>query len=287
MIRSSCRFVVAVGLLLNTGCLTPLAGSLTLPASAPIDKSSADAAALPSKESAEICVALGNDLEKTGFLADALIQYEKARKLDPRLTHLGPRIAVLYDKVGEERKAVAEFEECVKRTPKDADLWNDFGYCHYNHGRWADAASSFQRALAINDKHGRATINLGLALAQQGKYADAEEVFRRVTRPAEAKANVAFVMAARGGKDEARKLYHEALALDPNLPAARQALASLDAPKPAVAKVDPAVKPASAATRTTDPVSQCQDNICRANAAAPPAETGPVVIDPKSPPKRR
>jgi Tfp pilus assembly protein PilF len=287
MTRSSCRFVVGIGLLANAGCLTPLAGSLTLPTSAPIEKSASQAAALPNKESAEICVALGSDLEKTGFLGDAVIQYEKARKLDPRLTHLGPRIAVLYDKVGEERKAVAEFEECVKQTPKDADLWNDFGYCHYNHGRWADAAACFHKALSANDKHGRASVNLGLTLAQQGKYTDAEEVFRKVTRPAEAKANVAFVLAARGNTNEAKKLYHEALALEPNLTAARQALASLDAPKPPAAKADPAVKLAAVTTPKSDPVSQCQDNICRANAAAEPPNLEPVVIDPKAPPKRR
>lgn len=285
--RATCRFVVGIILLVNAGCLTPLAGSLTLPTSSPGDRAATEAASLSNKESADICVALGNDLEKTGFLGDAVIQFEKARKLDPRMTHLGPRIAVLYDKVGEERQAVTEFEQAVKRTPKDADLWNDFGYCHYNHGRWADAAACCHKALAINDKHGRASINLGLALAQQGKYADAEEVFRKVTRPAEAKANVAFVMATRGSKDEAKKLYHDALALEPNLPAARQALASLESNKPPVVKADAAVRPVAASAKKLDPVSQCQESICRANAAAEPPNMDPVIIDPKAGPKSR
>jgi tetratricopeptide (TPR) repeat protein len=215
-----------------SGCLTPSAVNATFKPETPIGNGSIGKDNnLPDKETAKLQLNIAQELEKNGYFVDAADRYEKARQLDPKITNLSRRLALLYDKTGNERKALDEYEEALKLAPNDPNLLNDLGYCHYNRGRWTEAETCFRRALAADPKHKRANINLGLALAQQDKLDEAMESFLKVTRPAEAKANVAFVLAARGKKAEAKAMYQESLRLEPGLLTAQNGLAALEAPK--------------------------------------------------------
>ncbi len=223
------RCVLAASLLsLNIGCLNLSSNFLDEEkTTAPLRPVAKDTV-LPAKESGEICLTLGTELERGGFTADAAIQYEKARKLDPKLKIASRRLAVLYDKLGDERKAIIEYDEALKRTPKDADLLNDFGYFHFSRGRWAQAEASFRQALANNPNHERATINLGMTLAQEGKLDEAMQVFVKVNTQGQAKANIAFALATQGKRDLAMQTYREALQIEPGLVCAQQGLATLE-----------------------------------------------------------
>jgi Tfp pilus assembly protein PilF len=216
------------------GCLIPLAGCMTAgeksvfqPLTPVGGIAEGKEKKLPDRESADILLKLAGDLEKNGYLGDAIAKLEMARQLDPKLK-LNHKLAVLYDLAGDERRAMTEFEAALKKAPKDADLLNDFGYCHYNRGRWAEAEAKYRAAIAAKPDHARANVNLGLALAQQGKIDEALAAFQKVNRPAEAKSNVAFVLAAQGKKDEARELYREALRMEPALITAREGMRALD-----------------------------------------------------------
>lgn len=289
MKRFLCRCLVA-------GLFTPVAGCLTanpvgtlssaFPGMGSSDHSVKGGAPQPA-ETAEICLNLAVDLERNNYLADAATQLEKARRLDPNLKNIEHRLAVIYDRLGDERRALSEFEAALKNNPKDADLHNDFGYCYYNRGRWVDAESMFRRAIALNEKHERAWNNLGMALAQQGKQDPALQAFSKVCSPAEAKSNLAFVVAARGEKEEAMRLYRGALAIEPNLRSAQQALATLEgAPGTNFGVAKPAAfqrpggndKPQNAASAAS------AASIAEAKKAAMPSEpidTSPVTVGPR------
>lgn len=232
-------------------------------------------APLPDESTSKIQLSIAKELEKSGFYSDAADRYERARTLDPKLTNLSGRLALLYDRAGNERKAMEEYEAAILQNPKDADLLNNLGFCHYNRGRWTDAETCFRHALAVNPNHKRANINLGLALAQQGKIEEAMESFLRVTRAAEAKANIAFVLAAQGKKAEAKTHYQQALKLEPGLTVAQSGLAALDAPKKSE-NLDPNV-------RTVGAEFNCLDGRCVTGAlASPMPDMSPITVDPRA-----
>src|SRR5262245_37438907 len=88
---------------------------------------------LPNKPTALLHITMAEDLDKKGMDVEAIAYFEKARGLDPTLEdRASRRLAVLYDKVDEQAKALHEFQEQLKKHPKDVSLLNDLGYSYYN-----------------------------------------------------------------------------------------------------------------------------------------------------------
>lgn len=248
MIRrtSGCLFVGLLGLLPQLGCAngpSHLASNSLLPqlGSSGEVKPSKEKGELPPDEAARTNLATAEAFEKNGHPIDALKHYEIARAADPRLDKKVCRnLARLYDQIGDAQRAMVEYKKCLLETPHDADLLNDIGYCQYQQGLYQEAERWFRKALDEAPKHQRATVNLGMTLGQLGesRYAEALETFQRVTTPAEAHVNMAFIYQTHGKRDDARRAYQKALELEPNLDLARRALAKLDAPP----KVDEGVE---------------------------------------------
>lgn len=216
--------VVMVLVAMNAGCVLfdPRGGAQTPPN---------DPTGLPATESARACKQVGENLAAQGHAEQAVGQLLQAREHDPKLD-VSPSLARLYARLNKDKLALDEFTRAAETNPKDADLWNDFGYYHYQRGNWPAAAECLHKAVAVNPKHERAWINLGLARGQMNKFPEAIEAFEKAVRPAEARCNLAFVLMTQSKYDQAKDLYREALRLDPGLTIARSALARLDAPQP-------------------------------------------------------
>lgn len=224
----------ASALLGTTEPLTGPTGGGTTPAS---EAASGD---LPGKQSAALCLVMAEDLEKADKDAEAVAYYERARELDPAVTErAGRRLAVLYDKIDQQAKAMTEYQELLKKHPKDAGLLNDLGYSYYNRGQWAEAESHLLRAVAADKTNKRAWVNLGMTQAQLGKTVEAVASFEKAVSPAEAQANLAFVLLTRGDRDQALAAYRRALSLEPTLPVAHAAIARLESGSPADPKMQP------------------------------------------------
>ncbi len=245
-------------LFLQTGCV--FTGDAALPAEAPgMDAHASRPKELPADRTAELCQAAAEELEKQGLNSDAVVQYEKARRLDPKR---GPvvarRLAVLYDRLGDDAHALADYKEALTAAPHDADLLNDFGYYHYQRGELDEAEKCFRQALEVNHSHLRAAVNLGLTLGKQGKADASLEAFRQVLPASEAYCNVGVLLAQQGKAADARHSLEEALHLEPGMKQARLVLDHLDdiaaaapaAGRPAVAAVaPPPVRQAAAPVR--------------------------------------
>jgi Tfp pilus assembly protein PilF len=224
--------VILLGLafgLVQTGCLatTGLKGGLAQKPREP--------ATLPPDESAELCTAVADQMISTGHFPEAIHQLNQVRALDPK-ADVSPRLARLYARVSKDDLALAEYEKSLKAHPKEAALWNDLGYFHSERGRWHEAEKGYRKALELAPENQKVWVNLGLALGQQSKYQEALVAFEKSLKPAEARCNLAFVMGTQGKVEEARRLYQEALRMDPGLKLARAALNKLDrapAAKPA------------------------------------------------------
>jgi Tfp pilus assembly protein PilF len=201
-----------------TAELVPIADGEAEPAPAP---------ELPPKEGARACIACAEEMEKNGSELQAIVFYERARQHDPKC-RISRHLAVLYDRQGDFQKAQEEYRKALKQTPRDADLLNDMGYGYYSRGRWAEAEKYLRQALAAQPDHAHAVINLGLCVGEQGRYGEALELFNKVGTPAQARCNLAFVLMTQHKWEEARRLYQDALRLDPDIPLARAALVKLE-----------------------------------------------------------
>jgi Tfp pilus assembly protein PilF len=228
------RIIMGLALLALGGCrmLAPLRESHIAPTAelVPIADGEAEpppAPELPPKDAARACIACAEELEKHGSEAQAIAFYERARQYDPKC-RISRRLAVLYDRQGDFQKAQEEYHKALKQAPRDADLLNDMGYGYYSRGRWAEAEKYLRQALAVKPDHAHAAINLGLCVGEQGRYAEALELFSKVGTPAQARCNLAFVLMTQHKWPEAKRLYQEALRLDPDIPLARAALAKLE-----------------------------------------------------------
>ncbi|MFO0823256.1 MAG: tetratricopeptide repeat protein [Gemmataceae bacterium] len=189
---------------------------------------------LRGKDAAMLSIVMAESLEKEEKAekdVQAIAYYERAREQDAAMTErVGRRLAVLYDRVDQQAKAMNEYQELLKKRPKDSGLLNDIGYSYYNRGQWAEAESHLLRAIAADKHNKRAWVNLGMAQAQQGKTADAITAFEKAVSPAEAQANLGFVLTTQGKREEALAAYRRALTLEPTLPIAQAAIARLEQP---------------------------------------------------------
>lgn len=223
----------AAGLLFCTGCVS--GGLFSLPdTTTASDSASTRKAELAPAKAAKVQFAVAENMEKSGNDADAIVCYEMARKCDPK-TPVSIRLAPLYDRVGETKRALEEYQLALKANPRDANLRNNYGYFFYTRGQWHDAETQFRAALELDGKHARAWTNLGMTLAQQDRQAESLSAFEKVVSPAEARSNLAFILTAQGKKEEAVRAYQEALRLNPNLQIARIALQKLLSPPQAPA----------------------------------------------------
>jgi tetratricopeptide (TPR) repeat protein len=223
--------------------LTLLAGCQAFPLPKLPQPETPPVAAAPKKaeldptETAKICQATGELLEKDGKNAEAIAMYERARQMDPKMQWLCRRLAVLHDELGEFTQAQREYDQALLLYPKNAALLNDLGYSYYCRGRWVEAEEKLREAVALNAKMERAWINLGMALGEQGRYAESLEAFGKAVPPGQAQCNLAFILTTQGKLDQAKRAYAEALTQDPDLRLARNALAKL-ASAPSVAPVE-------------------------------------------------
>lgn len=216
------------------------ASALGTPAGMAAAQSSSE---LPPQKAAELCLVTGRELEKSGFEAQAILQYEKARQYMPQAAAVTRRLAVLHDRQGDHAKALAEYQQALKATPKDADLLNDLGYFYYQRHDWPEARKWLQQAVEVSPKHQRAWVNLGLTLGQEERYEESFEAFAKALAPAEAHYNLGVILAQHGKDEEAKQAFREALKLEPNLKQAQIVLARLENPEPLAEPAPPAGKP--------------------------------------------
>lgn len=188
---------------------------------------------LSSDQAAQLCLTAGEALEQRGFTAEALAQYENARKYDPQMPAVARHLAVLYDLQGDAARAEMEYGRALQEQPGDAELLNDFGYFHYRHNQLQTAENWLRKAIATDPNCAWAWSNLGQVLACEGRPEESYEAFVHVLRPAEAYSNLGILLAKQGRTAEARNALQQAIQLAPDLKQPRAFLNALpDTPRP-------------------------------------------------------
>jgi Tfp pilus assembly protein PilF len=210
------------------GCNSAPVRDLVPVASLDDQKAPAHTPRTAAEKSATMLLQTAAQFEKKGQTGPAILQYERARQLDPKLTDVAHRLALLYDRQGDMTRAAGEFKKAMDARPKDANLLNDIGYHCYRRGDWAGAEGWLRQALALNPKLQQGWIHLGMTLAQQEKTREALDAFTKVVSPAQAKSDLGMILAQHGNVEDAKQAFRESLALEPNSARTRAALARLD-----------------------------------------------------------
>lgn len=113
----------------------------------------------------------------------------------------------------------AYFRHLVTKRPRSARLRYGLAGALKDQGRWAEAATEYRAALAVQPAHVGAHINLGAVLMVQGDAAQAIDHFRAAIRlepdSAGGHYNLGLALAYQGRLDEAARHYREAIKSEP------------------------------------------------------------------------
>ena len=170
-------------------------------------------------DNVEILNALGFSLFQQGKSQEAVVELEKALKIDPKHAKAHNNMALASIDIGELEVAEAHYRESLAIEPQPA-IYNDLGFVLERMGLSEDATAAYRKALELDPKSAAAHYNLGSSLARSGSYGEAERHLRAALAvdPDSAAAHraLAEVLQNLGRGDEARQEMERAQALAPD-----------------------------------------------------------------------
>ena len=172
---------------------------------------------------------LATVLRERGRLEQAVAEFSVALKLNKELAAAHTGLGMTLNLLGRHETATASHLRAAKRQPKNGRIQNNLGFSLYLQKEFSDAEAAYERAIRADPQLRIAYINLGFALAAQKKHDAAKRAFSQVLTPAEVTNNLAVAEELRGDDEAARRLYREALVLDPGLQDAISNLSAISA----------------------------------------------------------
>jgi tetratricopeptide (TPR) repeat protein len=79
-------------------------------------------------------------------------------------------------------QAERALREILLEHDRFADVWHSLGIVHHGQGRLDEAASAFERSLALNPAYTDAALNLAITYNDLGRYADARRVYTQAIK---------------------------------------------------------------------------------------------------------
>lgn len=133
------------------------------------------------------------------------------------------RAGMANERTGNYPGAVRAYQRGLAVAPENVELLNALGFSLFQQGESAAAVEALEKALEVDPGHAKAHNNMALASIDLGELEIAEAHYREslAIEPHPAIYNdLGFVLERQGLSEEAVELYRQALALDPESPAA-------------------------------------------------------------------
>lgn len=155
---------------------------------------------------------LGNALRLWGDSTGAERALRKAITLQPRFPQAYFALGlVLGDRVGEERRGLAEFQKAVDQEPSYAEAHFNIGVVHWKDGDLEAALNAFRRASSLKPDSAVYRLRLGQALARLGQDDDAagnlEEAVRLDPGSFQARYQLALLLRKKGDERRAAQQF--------------------------------------------------------------------------------
>lgn len=169
---------------------------------------------------------------------DTITLFEHGLAVNPDSEAAHQSMLFALDQQGRPGEALAHARHLVESRPTREKNWRFLGYVLKRLRRWDEAAASYRRAAELpGGQPDDAYDGMATALAQGGEPAEAERAFRQAIalnpRNASVHRNLASFYLNQNRLDDAIGEFEAALALDPESPLLRRAVADLKARRPA------------------------------------------------------
>lgn len=138
-------------------------------------------------------------------------------KTSPIRARLHNSKAVTYDMLGKHEEAIVEYEKAIKLDPTNDSFYNNKGFSYLLQMRTEEAVSAFRKALENNPNNKTAHANLGYAYGLKGMHELALIEFKLSSDEASAYNNLGYVYTKNGKLTEAIESYNNALKINPNI----------------------------------------------------------------------
>jgi Tfp pilus assembly protein PilF len=172
----------------------------------------------------ETFLAAGRLAETRGDVMLAAAMYRKAAALKPDYVEVYNRLGLVLGKIGQFKSADEALIAAVELEPESAYLRNNLAYSYLLQRRWSEAEVQLCQALELQPGFARARINLAVVFARVGRYEEAMEQFLLVLPPASAHYNLGLMQEMNRRYKLARGSFAQALAMNPSMTPARDAL---------------------------------------------------------------
>jgi Tfp pilus assembly protein PilF len=174
---------------------------------------------------------------REGLLDLARQGYQKALKQDPKNKAAMLGLARYYSRLGERDKALEMYQRYLARNPNDREVLHEVALAHARWKDWDGAVSWCERALQVDPENLSFRKTMGFCLARGGYWDRSYQVFCQIMPEAQARYNLACVLAHQHQPEASKQQLLLAIKADPNYAPAREALAQLE--KPTLPAADP------------------------------------------------
>ncbi len=166
----------------------------------------------------------GHLLERQGDLEHAIVQYQRALKIQPEFLSARNRLGITLNKLARHSEATAEFRQALVGHENESYLQNNLGFSLYLEGKYPEALTVLKRAVELKPDFVRARTNLALVHAKLGQFDEAYAALKQDGNDADAAFNMGMILTEAKHYREAAKYLELALSGRPNFEDARQQL---------------------------------------------------------------
>jgi tetratricopeptide (TPR) repeat protein len=173
-------------------------------------------------------IALAQMAERQNQPAQARTQLQQAIAKWPRDVDLLRAAARLEDRQGNLPTAEMLYNRAVAANPQHAGAHNDLGLCLARQGKMAQSVQALEQAINLQPDKALYRNNVATVLVEMRQDQRALAHLSAVHGAAESNFNIGQLLADRGRPHEAYTYYQQALALDPSMQSAQDAIARLN-----------------------------------------------------------
>ena len=159
--------------------------------------------------------------EQNGRPDVAREQYQKILKKDRTNRNAIIGLARLYYRGGDLKNAERLYREGLSMYRNDAVIMNDLGLCYARKGQLNESIAMLQAALQVSPGRKMYINNLGAALVEANRNKEAVAYLTQAHGADQANLQVGYMLGEAGRQDLAMEFLGNALAINPNLQAAR------------------------------------------------------------------
>lgn len=155
-------------------------------------------------------------------LKDAESSYQKAVDLNPYNTNARNNLAILYNDIGENQKAIEVCKKSIELKPKNTIAYSILGDLFHQQGQFEEAKECYQTAARLEPKVDRFWISLGDIQFEQKRDKESLRAYLKASRLREDNLDIwkkiGKVYTRMNRPNEAKKALRKALAISPDDP---------------------------------------------------------------------